>query len=64
MGSIALIAPKGREGIAYAVERLREGLNRDTTCEQDYDWRESNFGKSLNSQNRKVVQSCRLSAIK
>jgi uncharacterized membrane protein len=33
MGSIALIAPKGRGGVAYAVERLWEGLNRDTTCE-------------------------------
>jgi len=26
MGSIALIAPKGSGGVAYAVERLWEGL--------------------------------------
>jgi hypothetical protein len=35
MGSIALIAPKGGGRVAYAVERLWEGLRRETTCEQD-----------------------------
>ncbi len=29
MGSIALIAPKGKGGVAYAVERLWEGLSRE-----------------------------------
>jgi hypothetical protein len=29
MGSIALIAPKGKGGVAYAVERLWEGLRRE-----------------------------------
>ncbi len=37
MGSIALIAPRGSGGVAYAVERLWEGLRRETTYEQDCD---------------------------
>jgi len=35
MGSMDLIAPKGGGRVAYAVERLWEGLRRETTCEQD-----------------------------
>jgi len=35
MSSIALLAPKGGGRVAYAVERLWEGLRRETTCEQD-----------------------------
>jgi hypothetical protein len=37
MDPTALIAPKGRGGVAYVVERLWEGLRRETTCEQDCD---------------------------
>jgi len=37
MDSTALIAPEGGGGATYVVEKLWEGLRRETTCERDCD---------------------------
>jgi hypothetical protein len=43
MDSTALIAPEGGGGATYVVEKLWEGVRRETTCERDCNYWGSNF---------------------